>query len=163
MRSVFYHAAYNKTNLVYLLLSPTHNTQLVTTDSFDVQVAGAFPPIYNAMGSEHALMAVMKGTAVRLHCCCLVRCSQLYLYPAHHLLSLTWHIISFVHVGPLPSFYAVLCKTGAFRCNNHQCIRSSGRCNGTRDCTDGSDETGCRKWLIKQCIIIINYLVLYGS
>ena len=61
------HAAYNKMKLVYLLLSPTHNTQLVTTDSFDVPVAGAFPPIYNAMGSEHALMAVMRGTAVSLH------------------------------------------------------------------------------------------------
>ena len=38
---------------------------------------------------------------------------------------------------------AVSCGTGAFRCTNLQCIRSSDRCDGTRDCTDGSDEIGC--------------------
>ena len=37
----------------------------------------------------------------------------------------------------------VFCSSGAFRCTNGQCVRSSDRCDGTRDCTDGSDETGC--------------------
>ena len=39
----------------------------------------------------------------------------------------------------------VSCGSGAFRCSNGTCIRSSRRCDGNRDCTDGSDETGCGK------------------
>ena len=30
-----------------------------------------------------------------------------------------------------------------FRCNNYQCVASSDRCDGTQDCTDGSDESNC--------------------
>ena len=79
--------------LVYLLLSPTHNTQLVTTDSFDVPVAGAFPPIYYVMGSEHALMAVMRGTAVSLTLLLLSQLFPTLLYPTPFALSdLTHHL-----------------------------------------------------------------------
>ena len=45
----------------------------------------------------------------------------------------------------------VSCQSGAFRCNNGTCISSSDRCDGNRDCTDGSDEIGCSK--------LLNYLV----
>ena len=38
---------------------------------------------------------------------------------------------------------AASCQSGAFRCNNAQCVRSSDRCDGSQDCTDGSDESGC--------------------
>ena len=41
------------------------------------------------------------------------------------------------------SICAVSCGSGAFRCNNAQCVRSSDRCDGGQDCTDGSDESGC--------------------
>ena len=46
----------------------------------------------------------------------------------------------------------VSCQSGAFRCNNGTCISSSDRCDGNRDCIDGSDETGCSGKLL-------NYLV----
>ena len=42
----------------------------------------------------------------------------------------------------------VTCSSGAFRCSNRQCIRSSDRCDGNRDCTDGSDERNCSKFLV---------------
>ena len=39
----------------------------------------------------------------------------------------------------------VSCESGAFQCSNLQCVRSSDRCDGIRDCSDGTDETGCSK------------------
>lgn len=33
------------------------------------------------------------------------------------------------------------CKPEEFRCNNGQCISSSWRCDGTKDCSEGEDET----------------------
>ena len=50
---------------------------------------------------------------------------------------------SFTWALKFESPIAASCGTGAFWCTNGQCIRSSDRCDGTRDCTDGSDETGC--------------------
>ena len=41
---------------------------------------------------------------------------------------------------------AVPCNSSQFRCNNGECISSTLRCNGNaEECTDGSDERGCRK------------------
>ena len=40
------------------------------------------------------------------------------------------------------------CQDRAFRCSNGQCIYSGDRCDGTQDCTDGSDESGCGKSFI---------------
>ena len=46
-------------------------------------------------------------------------------------------------------FFTVSCQSGAFRCNNGTCILSSRRCDGTVDCIDDSDETGCGSKLSK--------------
>jgi len=43
----------------------------------------------------------------------------------------------------LGQFFSATCSSVAFQCSNRQCIRSSGHCNGTRECTDGSDESNC--------------------
>ena len=48
------------------------------------------------------------------------------------------------------------CQSGAFLCSNGQCIRSSDRCDGTRECTDGGDETGCSKLPSHVTLIIIS-------
>ena len=37
--------------------------------------------------------------------------------------------------------FTVTCS--GFRCSNYQCVTSSDRCDGARDCTDGSDESNC--------------------
>ena len=50
----------------------------------------------------------------------------------------------------LVSIYIVFCRTGAFRCSNGSCIPSSRRCDGTVDCIDDSDETGCGSKLLKK-------------
>ena len=63
----------------------------------------------------------------------------------YSLFSLTWPL-----KFELP--IAVSCGSGAFWCSNHQCINSSNHCDGTRDCTDGSDEIGCGKL----CLILEN-------
>ena len=47
-------------------------------------------------------------------------------------------------------FYIVFCRTGAFWCSNGTCIPSSRRCDGTVDCIDDSDETGCGSKLLKK-------------
>ena len=38
------------------------------------------------------------------------------------------------------------CGSDQFRCDDGHCIDASWRCDGTKDCLDDSDETGCRKW-----------------
>ena len=40
------------------------------------------------------------------------------------------------------------CSFSQFRCTNGQCISSSSRCNGIRECTDGTDERNCSKFPI---------------
>ena len=41
------------------------------------------------------------------------------------------------------------CKTSDFTCNNGDCIPGRSQCDKIMDCTDGSDEIGCRKFLIR--------------
>lgn len=39
------------------------------------------------------------------------------------------------------------CQSGALQCSNGQCISSFERCDGNRNCINGSDETGCGELL----------------
>ena len=71
----------------------------------------------------------------------------------------------------LATICTVSCQSGAFRCNNGMCISSSDRCDGNRDCTDGSDEIGCSKqpnyvvwWMrIHTSVIVFQRLKLLPS
>lgn len=48
------------------------------------------------------------------------------------------------------------CDSEHFRCENGHCIPASWRCDGTKDCLDDSDETGCRKWGARQRSVLSN-------
>ncbi|XP_058889689.1 low-density lipoprotein receptor-related protein 2-like isoform X2 [Acipenser ruthenus] len=49
------------------------------------------------------------------------------------------------------------CRTGEFRCGNGRCIPADWRCDGTADCSDNSDESGCPRLTCDtsqfQCVI----------
>ena len=36
------------------------------------------------------------------------------------------------------------CRVTEWRCDNGQCISVGDRCDGRRDCSDNSDELGCK-------------------
>jgi hypothetical protein len=38
-----------------------------------------------------------------------------------------------------------ICSGGQYMCENHVCISSSLKCDGNKDCLEGSDENDCRK------------------
>ena len=98
--------------------------------SFNVAMANVSPPPFDAMeGQGDAPMEVMRGTAVSL--LSILTVTNLFL------------------IKRLVIIFAVSCQSGAFRCNNGTCILSSRRCDGTVDCIDDSDETGCGSKLLK--------------
>lgn len=48
-------------------------------------------------------------------------------------------------INPDFLFKTVVCSANEFRCQNGICISKDRRCNGRYDCSDASDEIGCRK------------------
>ena len=84
-------------------------------------------PLPNVLGLKHALMEVMRSTAV----------SYLYILTVINLI--------FQYVLNV-TICTASCQNGAFWCSSDQCISSSKRCNGVRSCSDGSDEMNCSKF-----------------
>lgn len=52
-------------------------------------------------------------------------------------LHLLWH--------SCPPFFLAGCKAGEFKCSDVQCVSEKLKCDGNRDCKDGSDEEGCSR------------------
>jgi len=42
----------------------------------------------------------------------------------------------------------VACSSQQYRCASGACVPLTARCNGWRDCYDGSDETNCSEFVI---------------
>jgi len=49
-----------------------------------------------------------------------------------------------VHIVVVPATHA--CSSDRFHCGSGQCIDNERRCNGWKDCTDGSDENNCSEF-----------------
>ena len=99
-------------------------------------MANVSPTLFDAMESGIALMEVMKQTAVSFPLIYFDSCQLLY----HNLccqpyLKITCYICT------------DSCQSGVFQCSNGQCISSFERCDGNRNCINGSDETGCGELL----------------
>ncbi|KAK4314055.1 hypothetical protein Pmani_014645 [Petrolisthes manimaculis] len=60
-------------------------------------------------------------------------------------------------------------RYGKFKCTNGQCVRKSYECDGDKDCSDGSDESGCTYLRVRDTIALRNhcgaqgFLSCYGS
>ena len=96
------------------------------------------------MGHKNALMVVMRLDVVSNHPRLAIIIAMTYcLYQVSSGQSIKLRLFSLI-CELEHTLISAICSSVAFRCNNGQCIRSSDRCDGTRDCTDGSDETtGC--------------------
>ena len=101
----------------------------VAPHSFNVAMGSVSPPLLDALDLGLALMEVMRGTAVSFSPILTVinSCS----------------IIVISEYNILVTICTVSCQSTAFQCSNGTCIFFSRRCDGTVDCIDDSDETGC--------------------
>ena len=117
--------------------------------SLDVPMVCVSLPPYGALELRYALMEVMRGTAVSVQSILTVADS------CNNTISVGIAQFSILFV------YTVSCGSGAFRCRNFQCIRSIRRCDGRRDCTDSSDETGCKLHYLHTNVFPIVYYCLF--
>ena len=101
-------------------------------------MANVSPTLFDAMESGIALMEVMKQTAVSFPFILTVVNSWCY---HNHALLLGIYLKITLYIC------TDSCQSGAFRCSNGQCISSFERCDGNRNCINGSDETGCGELL----------------
>ena len=54
------------------------------------------------------------------------------------------------------------CQDDEFRCNSGQCISSSWRCDGTKDCSDGEDETcGMYIWICDITLTVSSFILFF--
>ena len=95
-------------------------------------MAGVSPPPHDALELGPAPMEVMRGTAVSFPLILIVASSC----------DINASIVA-ISLYLIFTICTASCQSRAFLCSNGQCVRSSDRCDGIRDCTDGSDETGC--------------------
>lgn len=98
--------------------TPVMLVQLVELKSIGVLMGGAFSNLGCATEMKTAKMALMKKTAVNTippqRNCNLLICST-----------------------------ADTCADHQFRCADYECVNADLRCEGTKNCADNSDETGC--------------------
>ena len=47
------------------------------------------------------------------------------------------------------------CKANEVPCRSGECLPQETRCNGVRECADGSDELGCRKYICAFYVLLI--------
>ena len=106
-------------------------------------MVSALPPPTGAMDTlEDVLMAVMREDAVS------------WLKSSYTLrLLLALHAPAMTNCVPLQNYHvsvscnhSVACGTSRWSCTNGQCISYSQRCDGDRECSDGSDELNCGKY-----------------
>ena len=50
-----------------------------------------------------------------------------------------------IPINATVTFKHLACPYGQIKCKSGKCVLSSAKCNGKRDCDDGSDEIGCGK------------------
>ena len=56
-------------------------------------------------------------------------------------------LFKIAHVAHALLLFSARCRADEFQCRgDRSCISRAGYCNGIRECSDGSDEVGCRKY-----------------